>query len=94
MVSEAEKILLNKYLDKLPEKLAEINSYLVKQEKLNLQSAIHKLAGSAGMYGFKSISDTAAEIEDLIVANEPLNSEKFQILFDLLSNKISDTNVV
>jgi len=94
MTSEAEKILLNKYLNRLPDKLVEINSYIVNQEKLNLQSAIHKLAGSAGMYGFKSISETAAEIEDLIIAGESLSSEKFQILFDVLSDKINDTTVV
>ena len=88
MTSDAEKRLQQKYLQKLPEKLSEIQGFYQQQDRTSFQSAVHKLAGSAGMYGFEELSKISSELEDMIVSDESLKSDKTQTLFEELQKTI------
>lgn len=88
MTSIAEKKLQEKYLQKLPEKMVSLNGFIATCDKLSSQSLLHKLAGSAGMYGFPAISKIASEIEDLIIAGESLNSANIKTSLKQLYNEI------
>ena len=94
MTSEAEIELQQKYVQKLPEKLLEIEFFFQEQDRASLQSAVHKLSGSAGMYGFDSISKISSELEEMIVAEESLLSEKVQHLLESLKTTIKKLTTV
>lgn len=78
MTSTAEQQLRIKYVANLPSKVEAIGGLLSAHETSMLQVSLHKLAGSAGMYGFSSVSIVAAELEELIVSGESLKSKMFE----------------
>lgn len=88
MISSAEEKLKERYLHKLPEKLSVLSDFVAEDDRLAAQSILHKLAGSAGMYGFPLISKIAAEIEDLIIAGESLSSDSVKELLKQLYIKV------
>ena len=91
MTSAAENELKQKYIQKLPVKMAEIKSHFESENFKNFQTVIHKLAGSAGMYGFAELSSIAAEIEDLIVSEPKIDMEKLKTRLQQLYAKVDET---
>ena len=91
MTSAAEIQLKQKYIQKLPIKMAEIESHFESENFKNFQTGIHKLAGSAGMYGFAELSSIAAEIEDLIVSEPKVEMEKLKTRLQQLYAKVDET---
>lgn len=57
------------------------------REPLSLAADAHKIAGSAGMYGFPDITDAARALETAIRSNG--TPEAAQALFEDLKNRIS-----
>lgn len=92
MSSDAEKVLIARYQKRLPDKLCELRERVNAQDMYNCQLQLHKLAGSAGMYGFESISSLAAQLEGVIVSGEALDSTMFQTLFEALCAKVNQSN--
>ena len=84
MTLNTEEKLKEKYLQNLPEKLLNLNGLIAEDDRVAVQSILHKLAGSAGMYGFPLISEIAAEIEGLIIAGKPLDSVSIKALLKQL----------
>ncbi len=91
MTSAAENELKQKYIQKLPVKMAEIESHFQSANIVSFQAGIHKLAGSAGMYGFAELSSIAAEIEDLIVSEPKIETEKLKTRLQQLYAKVDET---
>ncbi len=91
MSKDAEQILIDKYLKKLPEKIVNLQNAVNTKDALNTQSQLHKLAGSAGMYGLVSVSSLAAQLEDVIVSGKALDSPNFQTLFEALCAKVNES---
>ena len=94
MTDAAEKALKQKYIQKLPTKMTEIDAHFEAENFANVQTGIHKLAGSAGMYGFAELSSLAADIEELIVSNPNKEVLKIQLqrLYDKVNETIADLN--
>lgn len=59
------------------------------QEPLKLAAEVHKIAGSAGMYGFPDITDAARALETVIRENG--KKETAQALFQDLKNRIANS---
>ncbi len=91
MSKDAEQVLIEKYQKRLPEKITHIQEAININDKINAQSQLHKLAGSAGMYGLVSVSSLAAQLEDMIVSGQALASPDFQTLFDALCAKVNES---
>jgi len=90
MTLSAEEQLRRKYIRSLPEKMRTLQEQISQQDVLNVQSLLHKLAGSAGMYGFSSVSSLAAAMEELIIAGEPLQSTDFQAACTQLTTMVTE----
>lgn len=74
------QLLLKTYQDSIPQKLEEIDHLIKKmQSSFDLQTLkelkflVHKLAGSAGTYGYTEVSDICKELENDL--NKKLNSD-------------------
>jgi len=67
------------------QKLDEIWTY-ASDDPGELLSFLHQLAGSAGMYGYDSITEVAADLREKIKASDPSTSydAEFQELYNLL----------
>lgn len=76
--------LKQKYLQSLPDKLETITSLwqaCAEQMSIDdkaLESALHKLAGSAGMYEEDQLGQIAREIELIVAASDKLNAQSQQ----------------
>jgi len=91
MTSATELELKQKYIQKLPIRMAEIESYFASEDFMSFQAGIHKLAGSAGMYGYAELSSIAAEIENLIVSESTVDMEKLKNRLQQLYVKVDET---
>ena len=91
MTSDAEIQLKQKYIQKLPIKMAEIESNFTSENFKSFQDGIHKLAGSAGMYGFADLSSLAAEIENLIVSDPTVDMKMLKARLQQLYTKVNKT---
>lgn len=89
MTLDAELKLKQKYIQNLPAKMAEIELYFDDKNIDKLQVAIHKLAGSAGMYGFSELSLMAADIEDFIVSKETVDRLMLETQLQRLYGRVS-----
>jgi len=100
-VSVEDKLnaLKQQYLKSLPEKISDINQHwsaCIKNQAIQdnlLETSLHKLAGSAGLYGEDTLGEIAREIE-IALSNhsETLTSQDIQTIeskLEKLRNKIS-----
>lgn len=71
-LEEVLKSLRSDYLNELPERLADIKGYLEKAKNdeaeqlfwlTEAHTVAHRLAGTAGSYGFADLSQAAAEVD-------------------------------
>lgn len=65
---ELLKTLRKEYIDTLPAKIKEIETYLAKNDIENLLIVFHKLKGSGKTYGFDQISVLGHDIEEALKA--------------------------
>ncbi len=75
MTSATEQLLATlkkEYLDTIPQKIAEIESYLTKKDVESLLNVFHKLKGSGKTYGVDDISVIGQKVEDEIIKNSKI----------------------
>lgn len=66
--------LVQDFVAEMPSRQAAIRSYLSEGNLVQIQRAIHQLRGACGGYGFPSLTDSAAIIEESIKAGQPISS--------------------
>jgi signal transduction histidine kinase/DNA-binding response OmpR family regulator/CHASE3 domain sensor protein len=66
--------LLEKFVERLPERVTALKTLLEEQNLLALRQAVHQLKGAGGGYGFPRITETAAAAEDHIRGHADLES--------------------
>ena len=71
--------LVEMFVGELPDKVAAIEKAVGEQDLATLATLTHQLKGSAGGYGFPSISDSAMGIEKGAKASEELETLEPQI---------------
>ena len=91
--------LKQQYLKSLPEKMSEINRYwatCIENQEIQdnmLEAALHKLAGSAGMYDENTLGEIARTIEiTLSNHSKTLTSQDIQIIESELERLRSKTS--
>jgi signal transduction histidine kinase/DNA-binding response OmpR family regulator len=77
--------LVEMFVEELPEKVAAIERAIGEQDLVMLATLAHQLTGSAGGYGFPSITESAKAIEQSAKAKDDLEAlrDKFSTLADL-----------
>lgn len=71
--------LVEMYVAELPDRIAAIEKAVDTQDLATVATLVHQLKGSAGAYGFPSITDAAKEIQPGAMAGEDLEALKPQI---------------
>ena len=71
--------LVEMFVEELPDKITAIEKAIGEQDLAMLATLAHQLKGSAGGYGFPSITDSATKIEHGAKASENLETLKSQI---------------
>ena len=66
--------LLARFVSRLPDRVALLQSLLRQQDIENLQTAVHQLRGAAGGYGFPMLTERAGAVEKKIRAGEALDA--------------------
>ena len=66
--------LLARFVSRLPDRVALLQSLLRQQDIENLQTAVHQLRGAAGGYGFPTLTERAGVVEKKIRAGEALDA--------------------
>ena len=79
LVDEDMIELVEMFVSELPDRVAAIEESIAKQDLATLAMLAHQLKGSAGGYGFPSITDSAKEIEQAAKENEDLETLENQI---------------
>jgi len=77
--------LIEMYIDSLPRQVTAIEHALDERDLGTLANLAHQLKGSAGGYGFPSITEAAAELEDCASVSGELGSlrDKLDVLATL-----------
>ncbi len=70
---ELLKSLRKEYIETLPTKIKEIQSYVLKNDTESLLVLFHKLKGSGKTYGFDQISVLGHDVEEALKVNKNLN---------------------
>ncbi|HRQ75862.1 MAG TPA: ATP-binding protein [Phycisphaerales bacterium] len=77
LVSEITEEVILPYLDAfitgLPERVRELEEKLTTGDLRALESAVHQLKGSGGLFGFMPITEQAAIVEDMIQRRRPIH---------------------
>ena len=63
--------LLEKFVERLPERVATMESLLRENDLAALRQAVHQLKGAGGGYGFPQITERATMAEEQIKAATP-----------------------
>ncbi len=79
LVDEDMRELVEMFVDELPDKIAAIEQAIAAQDMTTLATVAHQLKGSAGGYGFPTITESARGIEQGAKANEDLETLNNQI---------------
>ena len=77
-----------RYVASIPGKIALIEAALAQEDQAQLSAIGHRLAGSAGMYGFPAMQECAAALEQacLAAAGPTAVREAAEALLDQLRN--------
>ena len=73
------KALLDKFISRLPERVAGMSRLLQEQNLLELERAVHQLKGAGHGYGFTGITEIAARAEQRIRAKADLAAVKAEV---------------
>ncbi len=65
--------LIHSYLDRLDKRIGEVMGLLGAEDRVGLQRLCQELKGSAKGYGYRQISDAAAEVQHLASAGAPID---------------------
>jgi len=92
MVSTQESTLQDKYIKSLPNKLKNLQGEFQGEDWESLCSSLHKLTGSAGMYGFDDMSNKARalylslenDLNDKNIINSSMFVEGLNELFEIM----------
>jgi HPt (histidine-containing phosphotransfer) domain-containing protein len=77
--------LIDLFVSEMPSKASRLSDLFDGQQVDDLQRMAHQLKGAAGGYGFGSISEAAADLEQTLKAQDELESARSQVeqLIDL-----------
>jgi HPt (histidine-containing phosphotransfer) domain-containing protein len=86
MTEERDELaeLISSYLKTLPEKMFQIKECYQKKDWQNLKTHVHKLCGSAGLYGFEDLCEYAERLERAIISED----------FNVLGEEIKHIDIV
>jgi len=73
------KSVLERFVARLPQRVAHLSDLLEKQDFNELARAVHQMKGAAGGYGFAPISDAAARAEQSIRTAEPIERMRQEV---------------
>ncbi|MEM7227484.1 MAG: Hpt domain-containing protein [Planctomycetota bacterium] len=76
--------LVNYFLDELPDRVQRLQNAYEASDVTQLKTLAHQLKGSAGGYGFPTITESAAELERTVLGDEAANASLAEKLEDLL----------
>ncbi len=85
--------LVEMFVAELPDRMASVTAALDGGDYDQLQVYAHQLKGSAGSYGFQSITDAAAGLEDALKSGSPnpaILKPHADALLDLLDRASAD----
>lgn len=68
--------LLNLYNSKIPIKLEELQQFIIQGDIDLLRQSVHKLRGSSGTYGYRSVSEECAAWEGELLRGEKQTSNE------------------
>jgi signal transduction histidine kinase/CheY-like chemotaxis protein/HPt (histidine-containing phosphotransfer) domain-containing protein len=68
------KKLLERFIERLPERVTTLSTLLQEQNLAELKQAVHQLKGAGGGYGFPSITEVASVVEDHLRAEADLQT--------------------
>jgi len=71
--------LLERFVERLPERVATIESLLQEKDMSALRQAVHQLKGAGGGYGFPQITEIAAKAEEQIKSQGDLETIRQQV---------------
>ena len=77
--------LVEFFVDELGERVAAIRAAFESGDKDRLRTLAHQIKGAAGGYGFPAISNTAATLERMLLAEEAAFSNLSEQVEDLVS---------
>ena len=90
MTSEKEMALRKSYINSLKDKQKALKACIDQSDVMSMLSLLHKLSGSAGMYGLEDISRQAKELEQCLNVSLVIESaeviEKFAQLSIAMKN--------
>jgi CheY-like chemotaxis protein/HPt (histidine-containing phosphotransfer) domain-containing protein len=66
--------ILGEYVAGLPEQVVKLTESLALEELDTLRRAAHQLRGSGGGFGFTQITESAAQVEDMLKGKEAINA--------------------
>jgi signal transduction histidine kinase/DNA-binding NarL/FixJ family response regulator len=78
-VDTAMAQLMTRFISRLPERVAKIESLAREQDLQNLRQAVHQLRGAAGGYGFPEVTEIAGRAENSIRDGNPFESIKKEV---------------
>ena len=102
---QAQKLIAKqrrKYIESMPDKREAICQYMAQVSNAmrsgkgdlcdTLFQQVHRLAGSAGSYGFESLGEAASVVDRYLIANSPkvTDSPELESLLQNLLNEIDD----
>jgi signal transduction histidine kinase/ActR/RegA family two-component response regulator/HPt (histidine-containing phosphotransfer) domain-containing protein len=73
------KKLLEKFIDRLPERVNTMHALLAGEDVAALKQAVHQLKGAGGGYGFPSITQAAGQVEDRFRAEADLETIRKEV---------------
>lgn len=71
--------LMVRFISKLPERVARIESLSRENDLESLRQAVHQLRGAAGGYGFPKVTESAGRAETSIRNGDPLETVRKEI---------------
>ena len=85
--------LVIEFVNEIPGKRKAIQAYMACGDVAQLQRAIHQLRGACGGYGFQSLTNAAAEIEESMKSGNTLEQVESRLndFLDSLDRMSSDT---
>jgi CheY-like chemotaxis protein len=71
--------LLEKFIDRLPERVSTIAGLIEREDLAALKQAVHQLKGAGGGYGFPRITEAAGAAEEIIRTEADLDSIRREV---------------
>jgi signal transduction histidine kinase/HPt (histidine-containing phosphotransfer) domain-containing protein/ActR/RegA family two-component response regulator len=71
--------LLTRFIDRLPERVKALRTFLEEEDLARLRQTVHQLRGAAGGFGFPQLTEHATRAEQKLAGSEPLQTVREEI---------------